>query len=39
MSYRSKTKKKTDNRVFKHTAMNVKKINVRPTISRGGIQL
>lgn len=39
MAHRSKTRKRTDNRVFKHTAMNTKKINVRPTISRGGIQL
>lgn len=39
MAYRSKTRKKTDNRVFKHTAMATKKINVRPKISRGGIQM
>lgn len=39
MRHRSRTKKKTDNRIFKHTAMNTKKINIRPHISRGGIQL
>lgn len=39
MAYRTKTKKRTDNRVFTHTAMATKKINVRPKVSRGGIQL
>lgn len=39
MAYRSRTKKKKDNRIFKHTAMQTKKINVMPKISRGGIQL
>ena len=39
MAYRSKTRKKTDNRVFKHTAMATKKINVKPRMSRGGIQM
>ena len=39
MAYRSKTKAKKDARIFKHTAMATKKINVRPKISRGGIQL
>lgn len=39
MKHRSRTNKKIDNRIFKHTAMNTKKINIRPYISRGGIQL
>lgn len=39
MAYRKKTNNKTDSRIFKHTAMKTKKINVRPKISRGGIQL
>lgn len=28
-----------DNKIFRHTAMQTKKINVAPKISRGGIQL
>lgn len=39
MRHRRKTNKITDNRIFKHTAMNTKKINVAPKVSRGGIQL
>lgn len=39
MKHRTKVKKKTDKRVFKHTAMSTKKINVAPKISRGGIML
>ena len=39
MAYRSRTKKRKDNRIFKHTAMKTKKINIAPKISRGGIQL
>lgn len=39
MAYRSKTRKKVDNRIFTHTAQKTKKINVRPKVSRGGIQL
>ena len=39
MAYRTKTRKRTDNRIFTHTAMATKKINVKPKISRGGIQL
>ena len=39
MRYRTKTNKRTDNRIFKHTAMNTKKINIKPKTSRGGIQL
>lgn len=37
--HRSATNRKKDNRIFKHTAMNTKKINIKPSISRGGIQL
>lgn len=37
--YRSKTGTKKDNKIFKHTAMKTKKINVRAKVSRGGIQL
>lgn len=37
--HRSKTSKRKDNRIFKHTAMNTKKINIAPKTSRGGIQL
>lgn len=39
MRYRKATNKQKDNRIFMHTAMNTKKINIRPHISRGGIQL
>lgn len=39
MKHRRKTHRKTDNRIFKHTAMNTKKINIAPKVSRGGIQL
>lgn len=39
MRHRMRTHKKTDNRVFKHTAMKTKKINISPKVSRGGIQL
>lgn len=39
MKYRSKTNKRKDNRIFVHTAMNTKKINIKPRTSRGGIQL
>lgn len=39
MKHRRKTRKKVDNKVFKHTAMNTKKINIAPKTSRGGIQL
>lgn len=39
MSYRFKVKKRKDNRKFTHTAMDTKKINIAPKISRGGIQL
>lgn len=39
MAYRSRTKRRKDNKIFTHTAMSTKKINVHPKISRGGIQL
>lgn len=39
MAYRKKVKGKKDNKIFKHTAMKTKKINISPKISRGGIQL
>lgn len=39
MKYRRKTNKKADKKVFTHTAMKTKKINVAPKVSRGGIQL
>lgn len=39
MKHRRKTSRKVDNKVFKHTAMNTKKINIAPKVSRGGIQL
>ena len=39
MKHRTTTNTKKDNRIFKHTAMTTKKINIRPRISRGGIQL
>lgn len=39
MKHRKKTSRKVDNKVFKHTAMNTKKINIAPKVSRGGIQL
>lgn len=39
MAYRKKVNKRKDNRIFAHTAMKTKKINVKPKVSRGGIQL
>lgn len=39
MAYRKKVNKKTDNKIFRNTAMKTKKINVAPKVSRGGIQL
>ena len=38
-NHRQTTKKNVDNRIFKHTAMKTKKINVSPKTSRGGIML
>lgn len=39
MSYRSPVKPSVDQKVFKHTADKTKKINVKPTIMRGGTRL
>lgn len=39
MKHRRKTIKRKDNRLFTHTAMKTKKINIAPKVSRGGIQL
>lgn len=39
MRHRTKTNKKKDNRIFRHTAMKTKQINIKPKTSRGGIQL
>lgn len=39
MRYRRRTNRKKDNRIFKHTAMQTKKINITPKVSRGGILL
>lgn len=37
---RHKTKShKTDNKIFRNTAAKTKKININPTIRRGGIRL
>lgn len=39
MSYRSPVRPVKDKNVFKHTADKTKKINVQPTIMRGGTRL
>ena len=39
MAYRKRTNRKKDNIKFTNTARKVKKINVAPKISRGGIIL
>lgn len=39
MAYRKRVKPRKDNKIFTQTAMKTKKINIRPHISRGGIQL
>lgn len=39
MKHRKKVSGRKDARIFKHTAMKTKKINVAPKISRGGTQL
>lgn len=39
MKHRRKVSGKKDNKIFRHTAMKTKKINVAPKVSRGGIQL
>ena len=36
---RKKMKRRTDARVFSHTAVTGKKINVNPHLSRGGVRL
>lgn len=36
---RKKTSKKKDKRIFRNTAITSKKINLAPTIMRGGIRL
>lgn len=36
---RKKTRKKPDARMFRRTATHSKKININPTIFRGGIRL
>lgn len=39
MSHRFVPRRKTDKKVFRHTASNSKAINVMPRIMRGGIRL
>lgn len=39
MSKRQVTKPKKDHKIFTQTAQKVKKINIKPKISRGGIRL
>lgn len=39
MSHRSDVNPSVDKKVFKHTADKVKKINIQPSIMRGGIRL
>lgn len=39
MRHRKKVSRRKDARIFRHTAMKTKKINVNPKVSRGGIQL
>ncbi len=39
MRHRKKVGGRKDARIFRHTAMKTKKINVAPKVSRGGIQL
>lgn len=36
---RSRTNKKIDRKIFRKTAVSSKKINIQPTIYRGGIRL
>lgn len=36
---RAKMSRKKDKRVFKHSADKTKKINIYPTVARGGIRL
>lgn len=39
MAYRKRVSRKTDKRAFTRTAVKSKKINLNPTIYRGGIRL
>lgn len=39
MAKRKKTKPSKDKKIFRRTAVSSKKINVNPTIYRGGIRL
>lgn len=39
MSHRSRTRPSKDKKVFRRTAVKTKKINIEPTIYRGGIRL
>lgn len=39
MSKRSSTRPKKDHKIFRRTAVKSKKININPTIYRGGIRL
>lgn len=36
---RSKTRRDKDKKIFRNTAVSSKKININPTIPRGGIRL
>lgn len=36
---RKRTNKRVDRKIFRHTAINTKKININPRIYRGGIRL
>lgn len=36
---RSKTRRSKDKKIFRNTAVSSKKININPTIPRGGIRL
>lgn len=37
--HRTKTKSNVDKKIYRQTAQKTKKINVRPSIQRGGIRL
>lgn len=39
MKHRKKVEGRKDAKIFRHTAMKTKKINIVPKVSRGGIQL
>lgn len=39
MARRSRTRRRTDRRIFRRTAVKSKRINLDPTIYRGGIRL